>query len=240
MTEQEWHDYADRMYIPSARKQRLFLCAICRRILHFTPDKRGHKAIQVAERYADGMASLDDLRKAVCDVRAASLEAVKAIADAARVEGLEVQDWMEAARQSGKINPLVAALSASVVYELPLWQRGDASQITNLTHLALVNSADALFFGELRREGDAVHDQKAILRDIQPPSTVRLEPAFLAQTVISLAQAIYAEGAFDRLPILADALEDSGCTNQEILAHCRGPGAHLRGCWAVDLLLGKE
>jgi hypothetical protein len=46
--------------------------------------------------------------------------------------------------------------------------------------------------------------------------------------------------ALDRLPILADALEEAGCTDADILAHCRGPGPHVRGCWVVDLLLGKE
>jgi hypothetical protein len=55
-----------------------------------------------------------------------------------------------------------------------------------------------------------------------------------------MAQAIYDERAFDRLPILADALEDAGCTNADILGHCRGAGPHAKGCWVVDLLLGKE
>src|SRR5581483_3643837 len=55
-----------------------------------------------------------------------------------------------------------------------------------------------------------------------------------------LAQAIYDERAFDRLPILADALEEAGCTNADILNHCRQPGEHVRGCWVVDLLLGKS
>jgi hypothetical protein len=54
-----------------------------------------------------------------------------------------------------------------------------------------------------------------------------------------LAQAIYDDRTFDHLPILADALEDSGCDNQEMLTHLRGPGPHVRGCWVVDLLLGK-
>jgi hypothetical protein len=54
-----------------------------------------------------------------------------------------------------------------------------------------------------------------------------------------MAQAIYNERGFDRLPILGDALEDAGCTDRDILDHCRGPGPHVRGCWAVDLLLGK-
>jgi hypothetical protein len=58
--------------------------------------------------------------------------------------------------------------------------------------------------------------------------------------VRDLAQAIADEHRFDDLPILADALEDAGCTSAEILQHCRWPGEHLRGCWVVDLLLGKR
>jgi hypothetical protein len=55
-----------------------------------------------------------------------------------------------------------------------------------------------------------------------------------------MAQAIYDDRAFARLPLLADELEDAGCDNAEILAHCRGQGEHVRGCWVVDLLLGKS
>jgi hypothetical protein len=58
--------------------------------------------------------------------------------------------------------------------------------------------------------------------------------------IAGLAGTIYAEHAFDRLPILADALEDAGCTQRDILDHCRGAGQHVRGCWVLDLLLGKE
>lgn len=55
-----------------------------------------------------------------------------------------------------------------------------------------------------------------------------------------IAEGIYGERAFDRLPILADALEKAGCTNTDILNHCRQPGEHVRGCWVIDLILGKE
>ncbi len=58
-------------------------------------------------------------------------------------------------------------------------------------------------------------------------------------TVQKVAQSIYDERAFDRMPILADALEEAGCTNQDILGHCRQPREHVRGCWVVDLLLGE-
>jgi hypothetical protein len=94
-----------------------------------------------------------------------------------------------------------------------------------------------------------VHEMKAqaaLLRDIVgflPFRPTPLDPIWLSWndgTVAKLAQAIYEERAFDHLPILADALEDAGCTDQDILGHCRGPGPHLLGCWVVDLLLGKE
>jgi hypothetical protein len=80
-----------------------------------------------------------------------------------------------------------------------------------------------------------------LLRDIfgNPFRQVTLNPAWLTSTVLALATGIYEEKAFDRMPILADALQDAGCDSEEILQHCRQPGEHVRGCWVVDLL-GKE
>jgi hypothetical protein len=91
----------------------------------------------------------------------------------------------------------------------------------------------------------ATKQQAPLLRDIvgNPFRPVTLAPAVLAWqggTVGKLAEGIYEERAFDRLPILADALEDAGCTDRAILDHCRGPGPHARGCWVVDLVLGKQ
>jgi hypothetical protein len=88
--------------------------------------------------------------------------------------------------------------------------------------------------------------QANFVRDVFGPllfRTVPVDPLWLAWndgTVVRLAQAIYDERAFDRLPVLADALEEAGCDNADILVHCRWPGEHVRGCWPVDLILGKE
>jgi hypothetical protein len=84
-----------------------------------------------------------------------------------------------------------------------------------------------------------------LLRDIcgNPFRPVVAEPDWLAWnggTVTQLAQVIYDGRSFDRLPVLADALEEAGCTEDAVLGHCRQPGEHVRGCWVVDLLLGKE
>jgi hypothetical protein len=84
--------------------------------------------------------------------------------------------------------------------------------------------------------------QAALLRDIfgNPFRPVALDPSWLTSTVVALAEGIYQDRAFDRMPILADALQDAGCDNEAILNHCRQPGEHVRGCWVVDLVLAKE
>ncbi len=83
------------------------------------------------------------------------------------------------------------------------------------------------------------------LRDIfgNPFRPVILDSFWLAWNdgaIRKMAHSIYDDRAFDRLPLLADALEDAGCTDADILSHCRTPGEHVRGCWVVDLLLGKS
>lgn len=83
-----------------------------------------------------------------------------------------------------------------------------------------------------------------LLRDIwgNPFRSVTLDPSWLTwnnNCVVRIAEGIYADRAFNHLPILADALEDAGCIDQQILTHLRGPGNHVRGCFAVDLCLGK-
>ena len=67
-----------------------------------------------------------------------------------------------------------------------------------------------------------------------------LGPRRLTFTVVDLARAVYDERAFERLPILADALMDTGCDDEQVIGHCRSEGPHVRGCWVVDLLSGKD
>jgi hypothetical protein len=87
--------------------------------------------------------------------------------------------------------------------------------------------------------------QVLLLKDIvgNPFRAVVVNPGWLAWndgTVVRIAQGIYDERAFDRLPVLGDALEEAGCDNDDILDHCRQPGQHVRGCWLVDLLTGRS
>jgi hypothetical protein len=73
-----------------------------------------------------------------------------------------------------------------------------------------------------------------------PFRTVAFDPRWRTADVLGLARGIYEDRAFDRLPLLADALMDAGCGEDQLLAHCRSEGPHVRGCWVVDLVLGKE
>jgi hypothetical protein len=73
-----------------------------------------------------------------------------------------------------------------------------------------------------------------------PFRPLTINPNWLTSTVLALAQGIYSEKAFDRMPILADALQDAGCDNEEILQHCHRPSEHVRGCWVVDLLTDRK
>jgi hypothetical protein len=88
--------------------------------------------------------------------------------------------------------------------------------------------------------------QAAILRDVfglrrHPLVPSAIDPAWRTSDALLLARGIYEERAFDRMPILADALQDAGCDNEDILSHCRdATQPHVRGCWAVDLVLGKQ
>jgi hypothetical protein len=69
---------------------------------------------------------------------------------------------------------------------------------------------------------------------------VAADPSWRTESVVALARGVHADRAFDRLPVLADALEDAGCHDPDVLEHCRGAGSHHRGCWVVDAVLGTS
>jgi hypothetical protein len=203
----------------SSRKFRLFACACCRRIWHLLGE-RCRYAVGVAERYADGLAADAEVEVARWDVNACCTET-------ALTSGLPAKySWAYSAARL-------------VLFDTPFWKPNAAEQ---WTFGAAWTAAEAAW----RHDGgdgptDEARYQLALLRDVfeNPYQPGWVDPAVLTPTVVSLAQAIYDDRAFDRLPILADALQVAGCDQPDILAHCRGPGPHVRGCWAVDLLLGK-
>ncbi len=145
------------------------------------------------------------------------------------------------------LGPLRGAVNAAAAHvrDPGRWHAAvAASTVTNTTRYGAWNAARAV--GEAgrvahRRER---HAQADLLREVfgNRARPVAAEPAWLkwnGGAVPAMAHAILADGRFADLPVLADALEEAGCDEAELLAHLRGPGPHARGCWALDLLLGK-
>jgi hypothetical protein len=112
----------------------------------------------------------------------------------------------------------------------------------NPTQIALLTTTYDIDSTTLQLRQEQQKEQSQYLLELfgNPYHGLSLDPDWLTSTVILLATSIYVEQAFDRMPILADALEDAGCDDADILAHCRGPGPHVRGCWVVDAILGKS
>jgi hypothetical protein len=113
--------------------------------------------------------------------------------------------------------------------------RGEALRRTWKARAAV---REAAFRSGRDREKQAHAD---LLREIfgNPISPVAFEPSWHSPAALAIARTAYEERCFEDLPLLADALEEAGCTNPDILSHCRRLGPHVRGCWVLDLILGK-
>jgi hypothetical protein len=122
----------------------------------------------------------------------------------------------------------------------------DPDHVALMLYRAIV-STDAAGHAEVASRGirDSANrrpEQCELLRDIfgNPFRQVAFDPRWRTSDSVGVARGIYEDRAFERMPILADALMDAGCDDEQVLVHCRGAGPHVRGCWAVDLVLGKE
>jgi hypothetical protein len=85
-------------------------------------------------------------------------------------------------------------------------------------------------------------EQSSYLRDIfgNPFRPVAFDPSWRTSAAVAIAKGMYESRDFAAMSLLADALQDADCADQQILDHCRGPGPHVKGCWVVDFVLGKE
>ena len=225
MTEEEWLACSDpqamRLFLErrghkSNRKLRLFAVACCRRFWSGLRGDRSRAAVETAERYADGLATVGELR-------AAFTAAYAAVDDCLHFspfsEDQAVAAYLSAARNITESDT-----------EVP--EEED-------THEVVAHAISYAVDGDLA----VSHLQYPILlRDIvgNPFRPVSFAPAWRTSTAVALAKQMYESRDFGAMPILADALQDAGCDNADILDHCRGPGPHVRGCWVVDQMLGKE
>jgi hypothetical protein len=197
----------------SLRKMRLFSGACCRRLWDHLPDERSRDAIEAAEKYADG--EID--KKALGRARVAAMCAAR----------------KAPTPQHGTGPMWTAADAAQILANLPV--RDNFIACTGRCAIATANLG-------LRTQPEEEREQANILRDIfgNPFQPITFAPSWRTDTAVALAEQMYESRDFGAMPILADALQDAGCDNEEILAHCRGDGPHVRGCWVTDLVLGKE
>jgi hypothetical protein len=171
------------------------------------------------------------------------------------VDGNATLREMEAARENGEWGVGEYSTYACALYAAQATIRVDA--VTAATDAASCSESGFMMLAqgawtdaiEIRRKAAIAARQSehavqaALIRDIfgNPFRPVRFEPAWRTSTAVALARQMYESREFSAMPILADALQDAGCDSDDIFTHCREVNAtHVRGCWVVDLVLGKE
>jgi hypothetical protein len=189
-------------------------------------DARLRGLVEFAERYADGEETLEELN--------------------ARW-GLGWEIWGELAsecpddsQQSAEAEAAGAATRAVEGPHVNLDPLAHASEAI-AAHVRDTNDVDFELGAAARVEERG--RQIALIHDVfgNPFRPVNFDPEWRSDTALSLASHIYEARDFAQMPLLADALQDAGCDNADILSHCRDAnGVHVRGCWVVDLVLGKE
>ncbi len=199
------------------RKRRLFMCADLRRSWHLLREP-GRRVLEVAERFADGLATPEQLGEA------------------------SAAAWRDVRSSGGSVDP------TSPEFRVRLGVRVATASDAELADAWSPSRDDP---ENARPTTPEMRSGLELLREVvgNPFRTPALDPAWLAWKggiVPKLARAAYderrlPEGILEpaRLAVLADALEDAGCTDAELLGHLRGPGPHVRGCWALDLVTGK-
>jgi hypothetical protein len=227
MTEAEWLECTDSRKMldflegkASDRKLRLFAVACCRRIWHLLPNDSCRTVVELRELSVEGLDTKQQLRE------------------------VEERFWDDSWEKVSGLFGYYFGREA-VAYLLYNDECDGADGVA-------WQAAVAAGTGQLQPDGHSYKASDAeqaaqsfLVRDIfgNPFRLVALDPAWLIwhdATIPRLARTIYDERAFDRMPILADALEEAGCNDPAIIDHCRQPGEHVRGCWVVDLLLGKS
>ncbi len=239
MTEDEWNicsnpqamlNFLREQGKLSERKARLFAVACCRRIWPLLTDERSRRAVEVAERYADGQAEIKELDTA----------------REALTEGVDVTILL-----SGKGSHLMAvawATQRAEIYNRDKLSWAKLSPVAFAEHVAAFarEAATQPGKGKTRSARAVVMESRAqtdLIRCLFGNSLrarLPFDVSLLTPEVVALGTTIYESRSFDRMPELADLLAAGGCTDAELLGHLRGPGPHAgKGCWALDAILGK-
>ena len=219
----------------SERKSRLLAVACCRRIMHLIPAQEAQQCVEAAERYADGVLSDDELEAAIT----ASMHGTNEEALSRHERGLRFEPFEgEAISAVGRVHRTE-----------PHGRSGMYRAVCSAWELAerfpdgVPPGAVSVYHGQPNAEYEREQARQVeLLRDIfgNPFRPVTFYPDWRTDTVVALALQMYELRDFSAMPILADALQDADCGSDDLLSHSRSEGPHVRGCWVVDLVLGKE
>jgi hypothetical protein len=215
----------------SDRKVRLFATACCRRVVHVVRDDRIRGIVDVSGKFADCDATAVDL---ACEC----------------FEAERAQEWDNTLQGDAEKAAVWAlrALDSELDVASVVLRSYEAHGVIAAEGLDAESSRRSVppcyTFGYVVSELAKLDEQRAqanLLRDIvgDPASSFDFDSRWRTHDVIGLAHAIYGDCKFELLPILADALMDAGCDDERVLSHCRSITRHVRGCWVVDLVLGK-
>jgi hypothetical protein len=218
----------------SDRKLRLFAAACCRRLTALLADVRLQRAIEAVEQYVDGFTIESDL---------AHIHGECANDDSYERESVAFYVQMTALYLTWH-SALVADWHLSIRTNPAVFAAENAPVCANNAIAELAARGGGNPAGRAACSGESAA-QATLLRDIfsNPFRPITFDPTWLTwhdSLLVSMAQKMYDSRDFADMPVLADALEEAGCTNPDILAHCRSGGEHVRGCWVVDALLGKQ
>ncbi|HVL14361.1 MAG TPA: hypothetical protein VM529_17445 [Gemmata sp.] len=233
----------------SGRKHGLLVCAACRLVWHLLAGRHGRRCrgvIEALERFLEGEGPLKDYFAARERVaRALHVRPGRfgwhvprrfARYDAAEI-GLPADGLFG--------SPIRNAIEATMVLPNWAWVAEYETFFWSIDGALYLESAQDRTLTEpqleaLGRRGTALLCDA--IRDIfgNPFRPVAFDRAWRTDTAVSLARGMYESRDFGAMPILADSLQDAGCTSDVILTHCQQPGLHARGCWVVDLVLGKS
>jgi hypothetical protein len=217
------------LQIKSRRKLKLFALACCRSIEDSLPDPRCRRVLAIAEKCIDGLATMPEWESAYEDSK------------------LAMDGFQQMLNEKGMVGPETHCAAAHAADTLIAIGHSEMCQHTNEIFAQsirqIVCNSELEHWLQDRQCGKQNHArwQANALTDIIGPSELpEFDPEWRTSATVSLAQFMYESRDFSRMPILKNALRDSGCSRVDILDHCQSESLHVKGCWVLELVLGKE
>jgi hypothetical protein len=232
------------------RKKRLFGCACCRRIWNLIGNEKSRSAVLLAERFADGLLTDEDRAVAHAEAEVIAQQPPSPDQGAAAQYAANHARWACANVLHKHAGSAVYASSNAV--QVAQWDALVRAGFYKAGQPVYSPEFDAL---NRRAYNEEQGEQCSLVRELfgnpfrpMPPRQGKRQWEEQRRQWVAandgiarkLAEVIYDQGRFSDAPILADALEEAGCVAAGLLDHLRGPGPHIRGCWAVDLVLAKK